>query len=411
MASKDQREPADEATVDEALRLMRTTVHVTDEVKAALATQLPGISDSVGEIARMGPLRLASRLIGMEGVQEDDLIDVARDLIAGFREMLGEDSAPPQPQGPLNVTVQVGKRLNELTPRELLGRLAEDPSQFDDVAEALRATRLVRKAGENPWAVPVAGGGLDVARTMEYLEHLSRDGGIPQRLWPVRTGERPGTLESAFGREARLMFNPFTGKTFAGLDEWGNDWGELPEADHLAMLWAVATGHRNLPPALDARRLTDDLFARRRPAYLREITEDFAEARRRDPQLASMSRYFTAETASGLAAGQARPRLGEEDYLKMLRGAAQGHRSSMSGDIRLGATVIESFKTMSGDVVLDGTIVLGSSSTMSGDLRGTAYVRRGVRISTMSGSNSLDVYEKPDEDLARRASRTGTGER
>lgn len=406
MARNDQHEPADEATVDEALRLMKPTVHVTEEVKAALATELPGISGSVAEIAGMSPLRLASRLIGTQGVQEDDLIDVARDLIAGFRGMLGTDSAPSQPQGPLSVTVVTEKRLNELTARELLARLAADPGQFDDIAEALRATRAVRQAGQHPWAVPGEGGGLDVTATAAYLEYLSRPGSIPQRLWPPRGGARPETLESLFGRESRLMVNPFTGQLFSGLDEWGNDWSELPEADHLAMLWAVAAGHRNLPPVPDARRLTDDLFAKKRPAYLREVTEDFAEARRHDPQLASMSRYFTGETAAGLAAVRAQPRHTEEDYLKMLLGAAQGHKSSVSGDIRLGATVVESFKTMSGDVVLNGTVVLRGGGTMSGDIKGTAYVPRGVTISTISGDDRLDVYVRSYADLARQAGLT-----
>jgi hypothetical protein len=404
MAHDERPEAGDEATIDEALRLMKPTPHVGEEVKAALATELPGIAGSVAEIARMSPLRLASRLIGTEGVAEDDLMDVARELIASFRGMLGLDSAPPQPQGPLNVTVSVEKRLGELTARELLARLAGDPAQFDDIAAALRATRLVRHAGQGPWAVPAGGGGLDVARTAEYLEYLSRPGSVPQRLWPPRDGTRPETLESVFGREARLMVNPFTGQMFAGLDEWGNDWNELPEADHLAMLWAVATGHRNLPPVPDARRLTDDLFARKRPAYMREITEDFAAARLRDPQLASMSRWFTEDAAAGLTtAARARPQRTEGEYREMLLGAAQSHRSSMSGDIRLGDTVVQSFKTMSGDVILNGTIVLGGGSTMSGDLRGTAYVPRGVRFSTMSGDDNLTVYEKSYEDLARRA--------
>jgi hypothetical protein len=402
MAGKDQREPDGEATIDEALRLMKPTPHVGEEVKAALATQLPGIAGSVAEVAGMTPLRLASKLIGTLGVAEDDLMDVARELIASFRGMLGTDSAPAQPQGPLSVTVVTEKRLGELTARELLARLAADPGQFDDVAEALRATRLVRQAGEHPWAVPAADGTLDVAATAGYLEYLSRPGSVPQRLWPPHAGKRPATLEAVFGREARLMLNPFTGQQFSGLDEWGNDWNELPEADHLAMLWAVATGHRNLPPVPDPRRLTDDLFARKRPAYLREVIEDFAEARRRDPQLAAMSRHFAPEAAAGLRA-QARPRRTEDDYRQVLLGAAQARRDLVSGSVRLGPVVIESFSTMSGSVHLDGTVVLGSSETLSGSLHGTAYVPRGVRISTMSGSDSLAVYVKSYEELARRA--------
>jgi hypothetical protein len=133
MTDNDRHGPGDEATIDEALRLMEPTAHVTEPVKAALATELPGISGSVTEIAGMSPL--ASRLIGMEavtgleGVAEDDLMDIARDLIAGFKAMLGLDTAPAQPQGPLNVTVAIEKRLDELTPRELLTRLAGDPSR------------------------------------------------------------------------------------------------------------------------------------------------------------------------------------------------------------------------------------------------------------------------------------------
>lgn len=401
MAHKERHENADEATIDEALRLMKPTVILTEEVKAALAGQLPAISDSVADIARMSPLRLASRLIGMQNAEEDDLLDIARELIAAFRAMLGPD--PSRPQEPVHVTVTAEKRLSDLTARELLELLASDPGQLDDIAPVLRQTRQVRAAGESPWAVPDTDGNLDVAATMDYLGYLSRPGSIPQRLWPPRGGTRPGTLESVLGRETRLMLNPFTGQAFSGLDEYGNDWGTLPEAVHLAMLWAVATGHRNLPPVPDARRLTDDLFARRQPAYVREITEDFEAARRRDPQLASMTRYFTGEAAAGLTGAQARPRRTEQDWRRMLLDAAQSHRSSMSGDIRLGGTVIQSFRTMSGDVVLDGTIVLDGGSTMSGDLRGTAYVPRGARISTMSGDDRLDVYERSWEDLARQA--------
>jgi hypothetical protein len=301
------------------------------------------------------------------------------------------------------VTVQVEKRLNELTARELLTRLAADPGQFDDIAAALAATRLVRHAGQNPWAVPDSNGGLDVTATAEYLEYLSKPGNIPQRLWPPRGGTRPETLESVFGREARLMLNPFTGQAFAGFDEWGNDWSELPEADHLAMLWAVAAGHRNLPPVPDARRLTDDLFAKKRPAYLREITEDFTEARRHDPQLASMSRYFTQDAAAGLAGAQAQPRRTEEDYRRLLFGAAQAHRSAVNGSIRLGPVVIESFSASNGSVHLDGTVVLGSSGAANGSLHGTAYVPRGVRITAANGSDRLAVYEKSYENLAHQA--------
>ncbi len=403
MTDNDQRGTGDEATIDEALRLMKPTAHVTEPVKAALATELPGISGSVTEIAGMSPLRLATRLIGLEGVAEDDLMDVARELIASFKKMLGLDSAPAQPQGPLNVTVALQKRLDELTPRELLTRLAGDPSQFDDIAAALRATRLVRQAGQDLWVIPGDGGGVDVAATAEYLEYLSRPGSIPQRLWPPRGGARPAALEAVFGRETRLMLNPFTGQAFSGYDEWGNDWNALPEAVHLAMLWAVATSHRNLPPVPDARRLTDDLFAEKRPAYLREIIEDFEEARRHDPQLASMSRYFTEETAAGMTTAQARPRRTEEDYRNLLLNAAQGHKSTMSGGIRLGPVVIRSFDAMSGGAVLDDTIVLGSSSVMSGGLSGTAYVPRGVSISAMSGGDNLTVYVRSYEDLARQA--------
>jgi hypothetical protein len=102
--------PAGEITVDEALRLMKPTAHITDVVKGALAVQLPGISSSVFEIAQMKPLRLAAGLIGLEvvipsAVTEEDLLDVARELISSFRAMLDLDSSPPP--GSVNVAVSV----------------------------------------------------------------------------------------------------------------------------------------------------------------------------------------------------------------------------------------------------------------------------------------------------------------
>jgi hypothetical protein len=65
--------------------------------------------------------------------------------------------------------------------------------------------------------------------------------------------------------------------------------------------------------------------------------------------------------------------------------------------------VIDWFSTMSGSVHLEETIVLGDSSTMSGSITGTAYVPRGVRFSTMSGSKHVTVHAKSYEDLARLA--------
>lgn len=400
----------DEVSIDQALRLMKTTQIITETVKAGLAVELPGMSTpppTVGDLAAMRPLTLASNLIGLPDVPEESLLDIARELIVSFRKMLDLDLAAP---GPIQVTVVQDKKLSEMNVRELLTALAADPGQFDDIAAAIAGTRQVQQAGQHPWALATPAGTLDVDATAEYLAYLSRPGSLPQRVWPPNaSGRRPTTLADIFGRETLIMVNPFTGELFNGLDAWGNDWRKLPDQVHLAMMWAVAETprHRNLPGGeLNARQLTGDLFARRQPAYIREIIEDFAEAQRRDPQLAAMSRYLTVAEASGLpgqaarAPGRSRP---ERDYGDMLREAAQSRRDLISGSVHLGPVVIRSFSTMSGSVTLDGTIVLGNSSTMSGSLHGTAYVPHGVTITTMSGSYHLAVYEESNERLARRA--------
>jgi hypothetical protein len=400
--------PQDEVSIEEALRLMKPTKHINEPVKAGLATELPGICRSVSEVAAMRPLLLASRLIGLPDVDETALLDIAREITASFRDMLGLEASAPAAQAPIQVTVVQDKTLSEMTARELLTALAADPAQFDDIAAALAATRLVQQAGPHPWAVTAADGtALDLDLTMSYLEYLSRPGSIPQRTWH---GRRPVTLQDAFGREVLLMVNPFTGELFSGLDGWGNDWGKLPDAAHLAMIWAAGSRprHRNLPTGeLNARQLTDDLFARRQPAYIREIIEDFTAAQQHDPQLASMSRYLTQEAAASFTGVPAQPAARTArsglDYRAMLEQIAQSHRSANSGDIRLRDAVVVSFSTMSGDVVLQNTIVLRNSSTMSGDLRGVAYVPHGVAITTMSGDDNLAVYEESYERLARRA--------
>jgi hypothetical protein len=401
----------DEVSIDQALRLMKTTQIITETVKAGLAVELPGMSTpppTVGDLAAMRPLTLASRLIGLPDVPEESLLDIARELIVSFRKMLDLDLAAP---GPIQVTVVQDKKLSEMNVRELLTALAADPGQFDDIAAAIAGTRQVQQAGQHPWALATPAGTLDVDATAEYLAYLSRPGSLPQRVWPPNaSGRRPTTLADIFGRETLIMVNPFTGELFNGLDAWGNDWRKLPDQVHLAMMWAAAETprHRNLPGGeLNARQLTGDLFARRQPAYIREIIEDFAEAQRRDPQLAAMSRYLTVAEASGLAGqagspGRSRGRT-EEDYRKMLRDVAQSSRRTSGGDIRLGEIVIASFAAMGGDVVLRNTIVLDNSRTMGGDLRGVAFVPRGVSITTLGGDNSLEIYEESYERLARRA--------
>lgn len=198
-------------SVDEALRLMKPTPRVTEEVKAALATELPGVCGSVAEVAGMSPLVLASRLIGMQFVDEDDLVGIARDLVAAFRDMSGSGTAQAGDQAP---------------------------------AAAVK------------------------------------------------------------------------------------------------------------PPA------------------------------------------------------EKKAAPGEAGYRALLIAASTGREKSMSGTIRPGATVIGSFSTMSGSVHLEGTVVLEDSSTMSGDITGTAYVPAGVRFSTMSGSKRVTVHAMTWEALARQAKLT-----
>jgi hypothetical protein len=285
----------------------------------------------------------------------------------------------------------------------LLTALAADPGQFDDIAAAIAGTRQVQQAGQHPWALATPAGTLDIDATAEYLAYLSRPGSIPQRMW---LGRRPATLGDIFGRDTLIMVNPFTGEMFSGLDAWGNDWRKLPDSAHLAMMWAVATAprHRNLPSGeLNARQLTDDLFAKRQPAYIREIIEDFAEAQRRDPQLAAMSRYLTVADASGPGpASLPRPQRGV-DYRNMLLEAAQAPKNQFNGSVQLGPVVIRSFSATNGSAHLDGTIVLADSGATNGSLRGTAYVPPGVTITATNGSDRLSVYVESYERLARRA--------
>lgn len=206
-----------EVTVDEVLRLMKPTACVTEEIKAALASELPGGCPTVAGVCEMTPLRLAAKLIGTPLVDEDALFDIARDLITAFREMSGASPAP------------------------------------------------------EPEAAP-----------------------------PAR---------------------------------------EVPQVP--------------------------------RP-----------------------------EVPPGFPGGKERT---EAEWRRLLREASTGGEKSMSGDIEPGKTVIDWFSTMSGDVHLDGTIVLGDSSTMSGDITGTAYVPRGVRFSTMSGGKHVTVQARSYEELAKLA--------
>ena len=193
----------DEVSIDQALRLMKTTQIITETVKAGLAVELPGMSTpppTVGDLAAMRPLTLASRLIGLPDVPEESLLDIARELIVSFRKMLDLDLAAP---GPIQVTVVQDKKLSEMNVRELLTALAADPGQFDDIAAAIAGTRQVQQAGQHPWALATPAGTLDVDATAEYLAYLSRPGSLPQRVWPPNaSGRRPTTLADIFGDAA-----------------------------------------------------------------------------------------------------------------------------------------------------------------------------------------------------------------
>jgi hypothetical protein len=122
-----------EATIDEALRLIRPGRHLTPEVIALLATELPGVSASVSEVAAMTPLRLAAKLIGMPSVEEDHLMDIAREVIANFQALLAqgqpaapraETPAPPPPPAARKADAPKGK-LPEREYRALLHGAAQ----------------------------------------------------------------------------------------------------------------------------------------------------------------------------------------------------------------------------------------------------------------------------------------------
>ena len=80
---------------------------------------------------------------------------------------------------------------------------------------------------------------------------------------------------------------------------------------------------------------------------------------------------------------------------------------SMSGDLRLGRTIKNSVTTMSGSVRLDETIILKEIYTMSGDIRGTAYVGPKADISTMSGNIRANIKQLSWEQLYDKAVESG----
>ena len=89
---------------------------------------------------------------------------------------------------------------------------------------------------------------------------------------------------------------------------------------------------------------------------------------------------------------------GPEWCRKQLQAAASSS-SSMSGDFKFDKAIKSRISSMSGDIRLAETIVLEQIDTMSGDIRGVAYVAPDVVISTMSGSNTIDARQLSWERL------------
>lgn len=308
-------------------------------------------------------------------------------------------AAAAAPQGPIEVTVNTPKGVDDLTLQELIERIIADPSQSDDLIPVIREKRQVRaaEAKTREWAIANTGGGLNVTATVAYATFLARPHTVVQRKWE---GDWPTTLERALGIDRRVMIHPFTGQPLDGPDEFGFDWTKLSDEQHEAVIWAMVTRHRNLPASPDVRRMSDELFADELPSYWAEIVEDYARAKARgDSSTNGITRYVPEDVLDGLSGRAAstfvsRERT-EEDYKAMLFDNAMGAISRNSSFTK-GEGIIPSLY-INGSCRLNGTIVL-QGGTVNGSASGHCYVPRGVSIQ-VNGSSSMDEFPRSYKKL------------
>lgn len=116
----------------------------------------------------------------------------------------------------------------------------------------------------------------------------------------------------------------------------------------------------------------------------------------------------TAGPAKAAPAPEQEERSRDDDwYREQLEAVASLDRHAMSNDLTIVHEVVRTARTMSGNIDLNGAIVLGQLSTMSGNVFGEAYFAPHADVSSMSGNVSVRAKRLSWPDLYKKAVKLG----
>lgn len=386
---------------------MAQNAEVLNAAVAAEAIRRFGTT-TVGQ-AGTTPFELAIHLGDMP-----DAVGVAGTLVEFMTKQLKLIARPTSPaaSGPIAVTVQTPTRPSDMDLSDLFAALASNPERAATIVPYILEQRAVqiaegklRRAGRpGEWAVVGPDGRLDAMQTLAYLTYLADEFAQPHRRDTV-------TLDEAMGRSQQLLVFPFPltkdQAVMRDRNPYGNDWSQLPDDVHEALVAEVMSGRLVVQSEIEVRRILHEVFGGNLPPYLQEIVN--AYARNKGRGIGVVSRYVTAEQAkrvsptSRVAAPRpfsgSEPQHDDEWCLERLRDHARPPIKQSLGDIHLTRQILTSVRTSTGSIVLVDCVLLDDARTSTGNIEGNFWTTQYCRTRTSVGSVTADIRTMPPSRL------------
>jgi hypothetical protein len=357
----------------------------------------------------------------------DDRLAVA-EALHQMLQRFGFNQATPTPAfGPMEVKVQLERTLDQMSLRELLEALLNEPDRHSEIVPYIEGKPPVQRAtlkSNGLWAIPDANGKMDVNATLQYVEHLSKEHSAVQRMV---NGQRPITLNQALGIDNRALIHPFTGKPVTGPDANDFDFSRLNRELLLALQWARASEHPMWPNPVDVYGHSEEVFQTPLKRRWQTILDDYRHALESHDQIAGLTQANGGYWPEGMSEEQvlqvAEEFLGDgsnarqnsapqstpprpaanTDYRTQLQEIARGDCSQTGMDTTVRGGVYRMISIEGMDMRFDNVIVLQGGKITGMDMSGTIYAPPGVWIKLEGMGNRVQVINESWEELAKRA--------
>ena len=412
-------------TLESVLKLMRTDDVLTAEAKQKLIVAAG--TSKVSDLANFDGASLAEFLIAADPNLTDvsDLLAVAGRLIEAFSQAsrktdTATTTATTVDQA-IKVQVELPRNIDDMSLKELLSLLADNPDRADEILAYVQAQpQVINAQRKHERLAIVRDGRLDVDATVRYITHLARDYTQSVELFE---GIRPTTFAKAAGTDSRPYIHPFTGEPIEGPDELGFDFSTLDEERHNALLWASITKHPAWPAVVDRYSMSLEVFETNLPQRWKLILDAFRAAKADGDELATrINRYYPKDLMSALGLGgntagrrlpfgsnpaTPEPERNEAWCKEQLIEVAQAAIRTGGSNIRRSNCVLGSTISDGGNIDLQNVIVLANIHTGGGNLSGTIYMAPGTTVYTNGGNNRASVYDCTWQRLYEKAVQLG----